>query len=380
MTNDLTNIFINTEKRNNFSALPFPHKKTEEWLYTNPSLLFGEIRALSKNTGNPSPTFEHSALLFNGRLVKNNSNYYIEPTNCTPSINEATYHLQSAISEITININNSSDKVFFLEQNYEALSNNDFCGSNITLNVDDNVAISIVEVVRGNEKGLHSGLTKLNIGKNSNVEYIKILPHNLEDKYIGTVHTITSENSFFNGVIVTLGARISRHQLIAENNGENSTCNFHGLFSLDGTQHSDTFSYIKHYSPRTYSGQLYKGVLNGESRGIFTGKLFIARNAQEVDANQLSKNLLLSPKAHVDTRPQLEVYADDVKAAHGATVGQIGEEEIFYLQSRGINASTAYKMLCEAFSNDVVDHIKNNEARYYLSSEISKKSLEKEES
>ena len=379
MSQELTNIFNCKEKVHNFNALPFPSKKTEEWIYTNPNLLFGEINTLSTNKGSPSLNFEHGILFFNGKVIKNSTNFSFELTESTPKVEEATYHLQSALPEVTININSSTEKPLFIEQVYETKNSNELGGSNITLNIEDNVSISIIEVVKGNEKGLHSGLTKINLGKNSNVEYIKVLPSSLEDKYLGTVHTTTKRDSFFNGVIITLGAEISRHHLLAENNEENATCNFHGLFSLDKNQHSDTFSFIKHLSPKTYSGQLYKGVLNGESKGVFTGKLYIARDAQEVDANQLSKNLLLSPKAHVDTRPQLEVYADDVKAAHGATVGQIGEEEIFYLQSRGINASTAYKMVCKAFSIDVVDHVKNNEARSFLLSELSKKDVLREE-
>ena len=152
------------------------------------------------------------------------------------------------------------------------------------------------------------------------------------------------------------------------------------LFTLDRNQHSDTLSHIKHHAPRTYSGNFIRVHLMMRLEEFLPVNFFIARDAQEVDANQLSKNLLLSPKAHVDTRPQLEVYADDVKAAHGATVGQIGEEEIFYLQSRGIDATTAFKMLCDAFSADVIDHVENKTVRDFLFNELKKKAIKKGES
>ena len=136
------------------------------------------------------------------------------------------------------------------------------------------------------------------------MEYVKVLPTDLNDKYLGSVITNQARDSFFNGVIVTLGGKISRHHLIANLNGENATGNFHGLFTLDNNQHSDTFSHIKASCSKNLFIQLYKGALGGDSRGVFTGKLYIARDAQEVDANQLSKTYF-SPKAHVDTRPNL---------------------------------------------------------------------------
>ena len=378
MIENLKNIFTNNaELAAKFSTLSFPTKKTEEWIYTNPSILFDGIEALEseevsvENTGDI--TFS------NGKLVENKTAFEATESSSDIDSNDAVTLLQEAADSYKVTFNTSSSTPIYIHQNYETDDKKNLSASSLNLHITKNTEVTIVEVVGGTELGLHSGITKLTLEDNARVEYVKVLPTDLNDKYLGSVITNQARDSFFNGVIVTLGGKISRHHLIANLNGENATGNFHGLFTLDKDQHSDTFSHIKHHAPRTYSSQLYKGALGGESRGVFTGKLYIARDAQEVDANQLSKNLLLSSKAHVDTRPQLEVYADDVKAAHGATVGQIGEEEIFYLQSRGIDATTAFNMLCDAFSADVIDHIENSSVREYLTNELKKKSLAKSE-
>jgi Fe-S cluster assembly protein SufD len=132
-----------------------------------------------------------------------------------------------------------------------------------------------------------------------------------------------------------------------------------GLYALNKLEHSDIFSVIHHNAPHTNSDQLFKGILADESHGAFTGKIIIAKDAQLVNSNQLNKNLMLSRKAHISTRPQLLVAADDVKCAHGATIGQLSPDEEFYLESRGINKDKAKKMLCHGFAMDVLFLIEN---------------------
>jgi Fe-S cluster assembly protein SufD len=132
---------------------------------------------------------------------------------------------------------------------------------------------------------------------------------------------------------------------------------------LKKSEHSDVFSTITHFAPHTTSEQLFKGILNGESHGVFTGKIIIKKDAQKSASSQLNKNLLLSKIAHIDTRPQLLVHADDVKCSHGATVGQLSEEEEFYLESRGIPKEHAKRMLCQGFGMDVVLKIEDQKIR-----------------
>ena len=127
---------------------------------------------------------------------------------------------------------------------------------------------------------------------------------------------------------------------------------------VDGNQHTDTHSVIDHRQPHCTSRQLYKGILDGKSRAVFNGKVFVRHGAQQTDAQQTNKNLLLSSEAQIDTKPQLEIYADDVKCTHGAAVGQLDDDELFYLESRGINPSLAKNMLTYGFAEEVIERIK----------------------
>ena len=300
-----------------------------------------------------------------------------------PLLDESTYLLQAGLGK-TYSIN-VEDK-FYAEAPLTVVkwaTNSDsesIIPLNFEINVGKNAKLTLSEVnySEGESNNLQSDLSVYNVAENSSVELVRVIPENFNSRYLGTMHARVQKDSTFNSLTMTLGGKVVRHHLYADILGENATANVHGLFLVDHEQHCDTFSQIKHLVPRTYSSQIYKGTLSGESRGAFTGKLFIDRDAQEVDANQLSKNLLLSPKAHIDTRPQLEVYADDVKAAHGATVGQIGEEEIFYLQSRGIPAEEAFKMLCHGFAMDVIELINDSKLKEFLVNILTLKEMTQE--
>jgi Fe-S cluster assembly protein SufD len=139
---------------------------------------------------------------------------------------------------------------------------------------------------------------------------------------------------------------------------EGAECRVDGLYMIEGSQHTDTHSVIDHRQPHCTSRQLYKGILDGKSRAVFNGKVFVRHGAQQTDAQQTNKNLLLSKEAQIDTKPQLEIFADDVKCTHGAAVGQLEEDELFYLESRGINPALARNMLTYGFAEEVIEKIK----------------------
>jgi Fe-S cluster assembly protein SufD len=139
-----------------------------------------------------------------------------------------------------------------------------------------------------------------------------------------------------------------------------------GLYFVGADQHSDTHSVIDHKQPHCTSHQLYKGILDGNGRAVFNGKIFVREGAQKTDAMQTNKNLLLSDKARVDTKPQLEIYADDVKCAHGAAVGQIDPEELFYLETRGIGPELGRSLLTYGFAEEVIGKIKIESIRSQL--------------
>ncbi len=176
-------------------------------------------------------------------------------------------------------------------------------------------------------------------------------------------HVVTAQaelgrGSVYDSTNINLGAKLSRHDLGLGFNEKGAEAWVDGLYLVDEDQHTDTHSRIDHRVPNCTSHQSYKGILDGKSRAVFNGKVFVREDASGTDAFQSNKNLLLSNDARVDTKPQLEIYNDDVKCAHGATVGQLEEEELFYLLSRGLNEDLARNLLTYGFAEEVIAKIK----------------------
>ena len=178
-----------------------------------------------------------------------------------------------------------------------------------------------------------------------------------ESYHIGTTEITLKRGSYYNATNINLGAKLSRHDIHLKFTETGGEAFVDGLYLLSGDQHHDTHSTIDHALPNCLSHQTYKGVLNDKSRGVFNGKVFVRENASGTDAQQSNKNLLLSNDARVDTKPQLEIFNDDVKCAHGATVGQLEEEELFYLLSRGLNETLARNLLTYGFAEEIVNKI-----------------------
>jgi Fe-S cluster assembly protein SufD len=139
--------------------------------------------------------------------------------------------------------------------------------------------------------------------------------------------------------------------------GENCEANLYGFYLLSGSQHLDNHTNIDHLKPHCDSNELYKGILSDKSRAVFSGTIYVARDAQKTNAFQSNKNLLLSEEAEIDSKPQLKIFADDVKCSHGATIGQLDEEALFYLRQRGLSESEALTMLRSAFASDIFERI-----------------------
>jgi Fe-S cluster assembly protein SufD len=158
-------------------------------------------------------------------------------------------------------------------------------------------------------------------------------------------------------VSVALGARISRHNLNVVQAGEGVTVNLDGLALIHERQLADTHSFIDHAQPHGTSRQLHKCIVGGQAHAVFNGRILVRAGAQLTNSAQQSRNLLLSRRAHVDTKPQLEIFADDVKCAHGATIGQLEADEMFYLRTRGLSESAARNLLTYGFAAEIVDHI-----------------------
>jgi Fe-S cluster assembly protein SufD len=184
--------------------------------------------------------------------------------------------------------------------------------------------------------------------------------------HVATTQVYQERASNYASYAISLGAEIARHDLNVALTDENIEATVDGLYVVTGQQHTDSHTSIDHQKPHSVSNQLYKGILDGRSRAVFNGKVFVREGALLTDARQLNKNLLLSSDAHIDTKPQLEIFADDVKCAHGATVGQLEDEELFYLAARGITPERARALLTYGFAEDVISRIKLKSAREHL--------------
>ncbi|HLY07846.1 MAG TPA: Fe-S cluster assembly protein SufD [Planctomycetota bacterium] len=172
-----------------------------------------------------------------------------------------------------------------------------------------------------------------------------------------------ARNSSFTHHSISLGARIARTDLQVKLEGEGADCSLFGLYEVAGAQHVDHHTLIDHAQPNCTSRELYKGVLDGRSRAVFDGRIIVRPGAQKTSAMQTNKNLLLSTEALVHTKPQLEIFANDVKCKHGATIGQLDEGVLFYLRSRGIGLAEARRLLIHAFASEIVDSIKTDAVR-----------------
>ena len=196
------------------------------------------------------------------------------------------------------------------------------------------------------------------VGENARVTHYKVQRESERAFHIATTNAELERSGVYDLTTITLGAQLSRHGITVKLAHEGAECWVDGLYLVGSGQHADTHSLIDHSSPHCTSHQLYKGILDGKSRAVFNGKVFVHKDAQKTDAQQSNKNLLLSNEARVDTKPQLEIYADDVKCAHGATVGQLEEEELFYLVSRGLHTDLARNLLTYGFAEELVEKIK----------------------
>jgi Fe-S cluster assembly protein SufD len=195
------------------------------------------------------------------------------------------------------------------------------------------------------------------------VDYYKILDENDDSFHVDRTQVHQHESSVFTHFSLSFGSGIGRNDLKSTLDGENIECNYFGLYLAHEKQHIDNHTFVDHAKPNSVSNELYKGILDDESRGVFSGKILVRQDAQKTNAYQSNKTVLLSKKANIDTKPQLEIYADDVKCSHGATVGHLDETAYFYIRSRGVPAELAKSMLIRAFVNDVVEKIKIEELR-----------------
>ncbi len=178
---------------------------------------------------------------------------------------------------------------------------------------------------------------------------------------MASIHADQGRDSRFNSFNLNLGGSLVRTDLVTDLNAEGAEAAYYGLFFLQGRQHVDNHTLVNHNAPRTFSNESYKGILDDRSHGVFNGKVYVKKDAQQIEAYQNNANLLLSDRAEIDTKPELVIYADDVKCSHGATTGQLDEDAVYALRTRGIDAAMARGLLTLAFAGEVMEQVKLSE-------------------
>lgn len=391
--------------------LPLPSKKEESWKYTNLDLLYQEKFTINERSSKldkasikpfiiPNLDVYHLTFL-NGQMQNELSD--LEPLRQVADVVSLSDALKTEekIIEEYLTIFSQNQKQFFYDLNSAFLqsgvvvrvkvgkvvekpihllfiSDNERSFNqprNFVITGKSSEATIIEQYVSLKEEAayLTNSVSHFITEENSTLHHYKIQNESEKVYHIGLVHGYQKKDSTFNTHFYSFGAAITRNHVQTELSDENTSTAFNGLFLGSNKQHIDNHTLINHLKPNGTSTEFYKGILTDEASGVFDGKIIVFPNAQKTNSIQSNKNLLLSNDAHVDAKPQLEIYADDVKCFHGATVGQLDEQQLFYLRSRGIGTDLSKAILTHAFAVDVLSHIKNAELRFFLDHLIMRK-------
>ncbi len=396
-----TNYFQEIRKfsADKFNVLGIPTQKNEEWKYLNLSPLFkNDFRSVSH-----TQAFEidaasakqfhlcgENAIVFvieNGRLNRAASNVKTLPKGLSigtlaeladdarvqkhfaqhaDAITEPFVALNTAMSfdamivllDEKIKINETIQFAFVTNTNQENIS----VPIRVLVIAEKHSECTVVEsyhTLNEQHKVFVNAVSEVVVGEEARVHYAKIQIESENTFHINYHQVNQAKNSYQHITSLSLGASLLRNNLHIQLDGENCTTYLNGLYVLSGTQVMDNHTLVDHAMPNCYSNELYKGMIDDKSQGIFNGKIFVRKDAQKTNAYQSNKNILLSNDASINTKPQLEIFADDVKCSHGATTGQIDEEALFYLRSRGIAEPEARALLNHAFAAAVINQVES---------------------
>ena len=234
--------------------------------------------------------------------------------------------------------------------------------------VDQSAKLQLIEsfATIGSMDSFTNGVMEIVVNTNAIVEYYKIQNDVVNASQVTTTHVRQIGKSYAHAVTISLNGGLIRNNMNIVMEAEGNEAHLYGLYLLKGNTHVDNHTLVDNTKPNCFSNEFYKGILDDSSSGVFSGKIFVRPDAQKTNAYQSNKNILLSDNATINTKPQLEIFADDVKCSHGCTVGQLDEEALFYLRTRGISKEHAQSMLLSAFAEDVVMQIKLEPLRNYV--------------
>lgn len=350
-----------------------PHKKSEAYKYTaitaaleksfDPSLK-GHVEIRQKDffetTGNHLVIKDGVFLKDHSRLV---DELVIEEGTVTEGKHDPFSLLNTAfsVSELNIHVKKAHAPVFIYHYNSVG-----FVNPRMKVHVNKNQEINIVEKFFSEPGVFCNAYIQFDLEENAAARYTKIQQYHQETiSHEGLFVHQARDSRFYTNTFSFSGGLI-RNNLTLYLEGENCEGYMNGLYLLDSNSHVDNNTSADHIKPNSYSNELYKGILDEKSTGVFNGKIYVRPDAQKTNAFQANNNILLSDEATVNTKPQLEIWADDVKCSHGCTSGQLDEDAIFYLRARGINEKNAKAMLLNAFAAETLQHIQLEEVKNEL--------------
>ena len=235
----------------------------------------------------------------------------------------------------------------------------------------ENAQANIIEhfISTGEERALSNAVTAVILKAGASLEHTRLQQEGKKQSHVARVEVKQFRDSSYTFHGVELGGILSRSDVVVDLMASGASCSLNGLFVLDGRQHVDHHTRVDHKAPHCTSRENYRTVLDGRSHGVFNGKVVVHKGATKTDSSQSNGNILLSKHAEIDTKPELEIYNDDVKCAHGATVGQLDDKQLFYLRSRGISEAAAQELLTFAFADEVLAAMSNQVVRSYVEKE-----------
>lgn len=376
-------------------TIQFPTTRTEAWKYTRLGKISNKKFTVQKGIVSNISDFTIAKNVFtivfvNGFFDENLSSGKLpEGITCKP-ISEvfsnpifASYlgkniRLENEIFN-AINTNNSTDGVFInINENYvienpiqiiHVLSGKHSISNMRNLIVCEKNAKA--QIIQGyfsdnSNESFSNIITEVFVKENSQLTIDKVQYEEDNCYQIATEQVEQEKNSTFTINTITLNGGLVRNNLNIEVKGENCTTNLNGAYLLKGNQHVDNHTLVDHKAAHCESHELYKGVVNDKSTAVFNGKVFVRKDAQKINAFQSNANVLLSDDSTINSKPELEIYADDVKCSHGSTTGQLDEEAVFYLRARGLSEKSARKLMISAFINDVIEKIDNEEVKSFV--------------
>ena len=388
---NLTNPISNVENSDAFTYFlnnGIPTNKDEEWKYTSLKQLVSNDFSIEAEGGEISQDeldkstlkTKNQIIFLNGEMVKKPEIDGVLVTSYTdknPSFEDAFTALNAAYANNGYRIHveknvhlKDSIEVIFLSKN----TTNNFIQYRNRIDLNENSSIKIIEHFKCLDKNLcfTNSLTNINLDKSSNIEFNKLQNHN--DFQIVVDNTIINQDEKSYSTINTLllGGKFTRNNLSFYQNGEYCESNMNGVVILNNNEFGDNHTYVDHKNANCESNELYKGIYLDKSKGVFNGKIMVRPDAQKINAFQANNNLLLSENSSINSKPQLEIYADDVKCSHGCTIGQLDDNALFYMRTRGISKEDAKTILTFAFASEAIEKLTIDEL-----ADITKKEMEK---